>query len=302
MRNSIFFDRNRAYPREESFDIFLREISKIPCLTKEEEYQLAVRVKNGDKLAEKRLIESNLKLVVHIAKRFFHKGIKTSHNDLVQEGVLGLIYGIKKFDPEMNNRLSTYAGKCIRFFIIRAIRDKSEEVRIPVHVWERMSKIKKGTHKLKELQKCEPTIKEISEEIGLEPEQIKEIMSVFQSYSIYLDEEIIDNGKTSLREIFWEEKESIDMCITNEDRLIFKSNLDFVLKLMEELSLREQEILRMRFGLGDDNSLNLKEVGKRLGITGERAGRVQDIALSKIRALIAERDMVLEEVKNDNRR
>lgn len=262
-------------PMHDPVKMYLRDISKTPLLTFEKEFELAKRVRDGDKLAKKKLTEANLRLVVNIAKKYMGRGMHFL--DLVQEGNLGLIRAIEKFDHRKGFRLSTYATWWIRQAISRALADQSRTIRIPVHMIETINKFLKASRKLMQKLGREPKLEDIAREMKLPVSKVQEIIRMIQE-PLSLETPIGDEDETHLRD-FIEDKKSIppDNAALG---LLLRGQLSSV---MEALTPREQKILRMRFGLDDGRAHTLEEVGEEFKVTRERIRQIEAKALRKLR-------------------
>lgn len=268
--------------------VFMNEVGRIPLLTKEEEYELAVKSKAGDKLAKKKLIEANLRLAFFFAKFFSSQKGELSFGDLVQEAFLGLIRGVGKFDPERGKRLSAYVRFQIQAHVRRAIKDGSRTVRTSRHVWRSFNVVQKQIREFIKINNREPTKEELMEATGFKEKDI-EVVSSFSRYGIVsLDSDSsrqhYQGGTTGLAErLIYQDTTFRERPTSIEDHLVFQSKLDVVLEAMEKLTPQEQEILERRFGLGDDDSHTLQEVGDVFGLTRQRICQIQESALQKIR-------------------
>ncbi len=255
--------------------VYLKEIGRVPLLTPEEEVELAVRIINGDEAAKKRLSEANLRLVVSIAKRYTGRGM--SFLDLVQEGNLGLIKGVEKFDYTKGYKLSTYATWWIRQAITRAIADQARTIRIPVHMVETINKVKKASSQLLHVNGREPSADEIAEELEMPIDKVREIMRVAQE-PVSMETPIGEEEDSHLGD-FIEDHEAPAPQEAASHTLL-KETLGNVL---DSLTPREEKVLRLRFGLEDGRSRTLEEVGKEFNVTRERIRQIEAKALRKLR-------------------
>jgi RNA polymerase primary sigma factor len=261
----------------DSIQMYLKEIGKVALLTGEEEVELAKRKEKGDKEAEKKIIEANLRLVVSIAKKFAGaKGM--SLLDLIQEGNIGLFRAVEKFEYRKGYKFSTYATWWIRQAITRALADQSRTIRIPVHMVETINKFQQVQRNLIQELGREPLADEIASEMGEEIEKIRYIMKISQD-TISLETTIGDDDEDSTLEDFIEDVKNV-----TPDRVAALQLLrDYVKAIVAQLSSREQKILEMRFGLVDGVAHTLEEVGQEFEVTRERIRQIESKALEKIR-------------------
>ena len=255
--------------------IYLKEIGRVPLLTPEEEIELADRMAKGDPYARKRLSEANLRLVVSIAKKYVGRGMQFL--DLIQEGNLGLIKAVEKFDYTKGYKFSTYATWWIRQAITRAIADQARTIRIPVHMVETITKVKKVSSQLLHQNGHDPSPDEIAKELDMPVERVREIMRIAQD-------------PVSLETPIGEEEDShLGDFIPDDDApapaeaaslILLKEQLDEVLSTLTD---REEKVLRLRFGLEDGRSRTLEEVGKEFNVTRERIRQIEAKALRKLR-------------------
>lgn len=255
--------------------VYLKEIGKVPLLTPEEEIEYAIRIADDDPVAKKRLAEANLRLVVSIAKRYVGRGMQFL--DLIQEGNMGLIKAVDKFDYTKGFKFSTYATWWIRQAITRAIADQARTIRIPVHMVETINKVKKANSQLLHQNGKEPTPEEIADFLDMPTERVREILRVAQE-------------PVSLETPIGEEEDShLGDFIPDDDALapadaasmsLLKEQLADVLKT---LTPREEKVLSLRFGLADGNPKTLEEVGKEFNVTRERIRQIEAKALRKLR-------------------
>ncbi len=261
----------------DSIQIYLKEIGKIPLLTGEEEVELSKRKDKGDKDAERKMIESNLKLVVSIAKKF--SGVKTlSLLDLIQEGNIGLFRAVDKFEHQKGYKFSTYATWWIRQAITRALADQSRTIRIPVHMVENINRYQQARRFLVQELGREPLAEEVASEMGEDIDKVRYIIKISQE-TISLETTVGDDDDNSTLEDFIE-----DIKNDSPDRIAALQLLkDYVREIMVSLSPREQKILEMRFGLVDGVAHTLEEVGQEFEVTRERIRQIEAKALEKIR-------------------
>lgn len=255
--------------------LYLKEIGNYPLLTVEEEVELAKRIAEGDDIAKERLTESNLRLVVSIAKRYVGRGL--SFLDLIQEGNLGLIKAVDKFDYSKGYKFSTYATWWIRQAITRSIADQSRTIRIPVHMSEVINKAYRVARGLLQEFGREPTEEEIAKEMNLPVEKVREILKV-SADPISLDTPIGEEDDSHLGDFIKD-----DTIMGPEEAATYTMLQDQISKLLTTLSEREQRVLILRFGLLDGRTRTLEEVGKEFKVTRERIRQIEAKALRKLR-------------------
>ena len=255
--------------------VYLKEIGRVPLLTPEEETALAMRIIEGDNTAKKRLSEANLRLVVSIAKRYVGRGMQFL--DLIQEGNLGLIKAVEKFDYTKGFKFSTYATWWIRQAITRAIADQARTIRIPVHMVETINKVKKVSSQLLHKNGHEPTAEEIAEELAMPVDKVREIMRVAQE-PVSLETPIGEEEDSHLGDFIPDDDAPAPADAASHTLL--KEQLEEVLQSLTE---REAKVLRLRFGLEDGRPRTLEEVGKEFDVTRERIRQIEAKALRKLR-------------------
>ena len=255
--------------------VYLKEIGRVPLLTSEEEVRLAIAIKDGNEAAKKRLSEANLRLVVSIAKRYLGRGMQFL--DLIQEGNLGLIKAVEKFDYTKGFKFSTYATWWIRQAITRAIADQARTIRIPVHMVETINKVKKVSSQLLHTTGHEPTADEISEELDMPVDKVREIMRVAQE-PVSLETPIGEEEDSHLGDFIPDDEAPAPADAASHTLL--RETLGDVL---DSLTPREEKVLRLRFGLEDGRSRTLEEVGKEFNVTRERIRQIEAKALRKLR-------------------
>ena len=259
----------------EPIKMYLREIGQIPLLSYEEEIDYAQRVLNGEEEAKQKLIESNLRLVVSIAKKHTNRGLKML--DLIQEGNMGLMKAVEKFEYEKGFKFSTYATWWIRQAITRAIADQGRTIRIPVHMIETINKIKKESRIILQETGKEPTAEELAEKLELPVEKVKSILEMNQD-PISLETPVGSEEDSELGDFVEDDKFANPYDATT--RVLLKEQLDEVLKTLNE---REEMVLRYRYGLDDGSQKTLEEVGKIFNVTRERIRQIEVKALRKLR-------------------
>ncbi|MBR3332365.1 RNA polymerase sigma factor RpoD [Candidatus Saccharibacteria bacterium] len=263
---------------DDSVRLYLREIGKIPLLTPEEEADLAQRIVKGDKKAKDKMVESNMRLVVSIAKRYGGRGL--DFLDLIQEGNTGLLRAVEKFDPAKGFKFSTYATWWVRQAITRAIADQARTIRIPVHMVETINKVLRTTRKLTSELNREPTNEEIAKELDMEPEKVDYVMRIKQdiaSLDASVGREGDDEDSVLGDFVEDEERDSPEDSAANQ---ILKEQLSEIIATLTE---REQKIIRLRFGIGGGRPHTLEEVGNEFDVTRERIRQIEAKALSKLR-------------------
>ena len=255
--------------------MYLKEIGRVPLLSADDEVELAKRINNGDEEAKRRLAEANLRLVVSIAKRYVGRGMLFL--DLIQEGNMGLIKAVEKFDYEKGFKFSTYATWWIRQAITRAIADQARTIRIPVHMVETINKLIRVSRQLLQELGREPTPEEVAAEMELSVEKVREIMKIAQE-PVSLETPIGEEDDSHLGD-FIEDQEALAPADAAAYELL-KEQLEDVLDTLTE---REENVLRLRFGLDDGRTRTLEEVGKVFGVTRERIRQIEAKALRKLR-------------------
>lgn len=258
--------------------MYLREIGRVALLTGEEEVRLAKAIEKGDMVAKQRLTEANLRLVVSIAKKYVGRSHNLSLLDLIQEGNLGLFRAVEKFDFRKGFKFSTYATWWIRQAITRALADQSRTIRIPVHMVETINKYSQVMRRLVQELGREPLPEEIAAEMGMEVEKVRHIQKISQE-TVSLETSVGDSDDDSVLGDFIEDTETV-MPHQSAARKLLKEHITDILN---ELTPREQKILKIRFGLDDGVTHTLEEVGQEFGVTRERIRQIEAKALEKIR-------------------
>lgn len=269
------FVADGAVTVDDPVKVYLKEIGRVPLLSSEEEIDLAIRIANGDVQAKQRLSEANLRLVVSIAKRYLGRGMQFL--DLIQEGNLGLIKAVDKFDYTKGFKFSTYATWWIRQAITRAIADQARTIRIPVHMVETINKVKKVQSQLLHQNGLEPTPDEIADELDLPVDKVREIMRVAQE-PVSLETPIGEEEDSHLGDFIPDDGAPAPADAASHTML--REQLSDVLST---LTPREEKVLRLRFGLEDGRSRTLEEVGKEFNVTRERIRQIEAKALRKLR-------------------
>ena len=255
--------------------MYLKEIGSIPLLSGEEEIELAKRIEQGDEDAKQKLAESNLRLVVSIAKRYVGRGM--SFLDLIQEGNLGLIKAAEKFDYRKGYKFSTYATWWIRQAITRAIADQARTIRIPVHMVETINKIIRAQRALTQKLGREPSPQEIAKEVNMPADKVREVLKISQE-PVSLETPIGEEEDSHLGDFIPDDNEPVPA--EAAEYAVLKEQLNEVL---DTLTDREQKVLRLRFGLDDGRARTLEEVGKEFNVTRERIRQIEAKALRKLR-------------------
>lgn len=263
----------------EAIRTYLKEIKHIPLLTPEEELELTKKVKQGNKLARKKMIRSNLRLVINIAKRYIHFGIPLM--DLIEEGNIGLMRAVDKFNPKRGFRFSTYASWWIRQAITRAISEQGKLIRVPVYMNEKIIKRKRTTNDLKQKLGRDPTSKEIGKKMRISASQVDDIGKwVFKTGSL---EAPIGEGEDGKIIDLLENTQSPSP--DEEVTLLLKQ--EKISSLLDKITDKEKKVLTMRFGLQDGKSMTLAEVAKKLKVSRERIRQIEEKSLLKLKGLLS---------------
>ena len=260
---------------EDPVRMYLKEIGKVPLLNAEEEIDLAKKMELGDAEAKKRLTEANLRLVVSIAKRYVGRGMLFL--DLIQEGNMGLIKAVEKFDYRKGYKFSTYATWWIRQAITRAIADQARTIRIPVHMVETINKLIRVSRQLLQELGREPTPEEIAEEMNMPEDRVREILKISQE-PVSLETPIGEEEDSHLGDFIQDDNVPVP-----SDAAAFTLLKEQLVEVLGTLTEREQKVLRLRFGLDDGRARTLEEVGKEFNVTRERIRQIEAKALRKLR-------------------
>jgi RNA polymerase primary sigma factor len=260
---------------EDPVRMYLKEIGKVPLLSADEEIELAKKMELGDEDAKKRLAEANLRLVVSIAKRYVGRGMLFL--DLIQEGNLGLIKAVEKFDYRKGYKFSTYATWWIRQAITRAIADQARTIRIPVHMVETINKLIRVSRQLLQELGREPTPEEIAKEMNMSEERVREILKISQE-PVSLETPIGEEEDSHLGDFIQDDNVPVPA-----DAAAFTLLKEQLTEVLDTLTDREQKVLRLRFGLDDGRARTLEEVGKEFNVTRERIRQIEAKALRKLR-------------------
>jgi len=275
-----------SYPVESSqgdtLQLYLREIGQVKLLTPKEELALARRVRRGDKKACEQMITANLRLVVKIANEYAGLGLPLL--DLINEGNIGLMKGVQRFNPSKGAKLSTYASWWIKQSIKRALSNQSKTIRLPVHVGDKMTRVRRAEVKLRETFDREPTDEEVAEELGLSARRIRFYRNASRA-PVALDSPISSEDSTTVSEHVADANAAAPF-----DALVRNNDTELVQEVLATLDARESRILALRFGLDNGRPKTLEEVGARLGVTRERIRQIQEQALQKMRVKMDQRD------------
>lgn len=271
-----------SYASDSSLKLYLREISRTPLLTAEEEVALAERIKNGDEEARAHMIRANLRLVVKIAQDYSNYGMPIT--DLVSEGNIGLMKAVERFDPEKGGKLSTYAAWWIKQAIKRALANQSKTIRLPIHMVDKIAKMRRISVILTEALGREPTDEELADEVGLSHRKLALIKQAsFRPTS--LDAPINEGEATEFSEVISDERAENPLESLAEKNL--HGELDGLLSVLDD---RERRIIDERFGLSGRQALTLEEVGRNFGVTRERIRQLQNSALTKMRRALSKKE------------
>ncbi len=266
------------YDGDSAIKLYLREIGQVPLLTIPEENELAARIKKGDKKAREHMIRANLRLVVKIAHDY--EGFGLPLLDLISEGNIGLMKAVERFDPAKGGKLSTYGSWWIKQSIKRALANQSKTIRLPVHLVDKIAKMRRMAMKLQEEFGREPTDEELAEEMGLSPSRVAQ-MRTAAIRPASLDAPIGDDDTNTFGEVVQDENAADPYAKLEE-----KTVTSMLQEMVKTLDQREATILRFRFGLDGGNEKTLEEVGQKFGVTRERVRQIQNIALRKLRKKI----------------
>ena len=267
-----------------ALQLYLREIGQVKLLTPKEEVALARRIKRGDAEAREHMIKANLRLVVKIARDYDGLGLPLL--DLINEGNIGLIKGVERFDPRKGAKLSTYAAWWIKQSIKRALANQSKTIRLPIHVVDKMAHIRRAETKLREALDRDPTDEEVAADVGLKPQRVREYREAARA-PVSLEAPLgSDEESASVSEVVADTSAEAPF-----DHLLKSSDTELVREVFDTLSPREKTVLGMRFGLGDDTPRTLEEIGHHFGVTRERIRQIQNEALKKLRSKVERRDL-----------
>lgn len=271
---------------DSGFKIYLREIGKTPLLTPAQEVKLAAKIKRGNKEARALMIKANLRLVVKIAHDYANFGLPLL--DLVSEGNIGLMKAVERFDPAKGGKLSTYAAWWIKQSIKRALANQSKTIRLPVHLVDKITKIRRVGIAMSEMLGREPTDEELAEEVGISAPKLAQLRTV-SIRPASLDAPMNDEDGTQFGEIVGD-----DSAVDPAENLSDKNLQEEISDLLHVLDDRERKIIMSRFGLDGGNTRTLEEVGEKFGVTRERIRQLQNIALAKLRRALRKRESPIE--------
>lgn len=271
-----------SYESDSSLKLYLREISKTPLLTVEEEIELAAKIKDGDAEARAHMIRANLRLVVKIAQDYANYGLPVT--DLISEGNIGLMKAVERFDPEKGGKLSTYAAWWIKQSIKRALANQSKTIRLPVHMVDKIAKMRRISSMLAEALGREPTDEELADEVGLPRRKLAMLKQASQRPTS-LDAPINDGESTEFGEIISDDRAENPLDMLADKNL--HGEIDGLLSVLDD---RERRIIDERFGLNGKKPLTLEEVGREFGVTRERIRQLQNSALGKMRRALRKKE------------
>jgi len=266
--------------------LYLKDIKSLPLLKPEEEIELAKKIKKGDRRARQRMIKSNLRLVINIAKRYSYLGVPML--DLIEEGNLGLMKAVEKFNPRKGFRFSTYAAWWIKQYITRAIANQGKTIRIPVYVIELLMRFKKVTEHLTHKYKRKPRLREIGKSMGIPLKRVKQLNKMANTVSS-LNAPIGESGTTEFMDLLEDEK--IASSIDELSNFLLHEKIR---NLLKQMTPREQKILELRYGLKDGVRHTLRETAENFGITRERVRQIENAAKRKLRELMMQQEKALE--------
>ena len=273
-----------SYDGDTAIKLYLREIGQVKLLTPQEEIELAARIKKGDKKAREQMIKANLRLVVKIAHDY--EGLGLPLLDLINEGNIGLMKAVERFDPAKGGKLSTYGSWWIKQSIKRALANQSKTIRLPVHLVDKISKMRRTAMKLQEEFGREPTDEELGEELSISAARVAQLRTA-AIRPASLDAPIGDDDSNNFAEVVQDENAD-----TPYEQLEEKTVTRMLQEMVKTLDEREATILRFRFGLDGGSEKTLEEVGQRFGVTRERVRQIQNIALAKLRKMIEKLEAV----------
>jgi len=276
-----------APSRGDSLQLYLQEIGQVKLLTPAEEIVLAKRIQRGDEAAREHMIKANLRLVVKIARDY--EGLGLPLLDLINEGNMGLMTGVERFDHKRGAKLSTYAAWWIKQNIKRALANQSRTIRLPVHVVDRLAHMRRAEVKLRETLDREPSDEELADELGLDQRRVQRYRDASRA-PVSLDSPVGDDESSRIADVVADPN-----AVAPFDRVVLETDTELVREVLATLNERESSILTLRFGLKDGNPKTLEEIGEKLGVTRERIRQIQDQALKKLRVKMEERDAPIED-------
>ncbi len=275
IQNDAVTPEHSSYTENSAFNLYLKEVAKTQLLTPQEEIQLAERIKKGDEEAAQQMIKANLRLVIKIAHDYEHYGLPLL--DLINEGNIGLMKAVKRFDPNKGGKLSTYGSWWIKQSIKRALSDQSKTIRLPAHVVEKLSKMRRASSKLEEYLGHEPSDDQLAGELKISARRVSELRNA-STTTISLDAPVSDGESSCFGELVADENTRMPIDHLEEEAI--KAQL---VDALETLSPREKAIVRYRFGLDGGVEKTLEEVGRHFRISRERVRQIQNAALAKLR-------------------
>ena len=270
--------------------LYFKDIESFPLLSHDEEIKLALRIKKNDSRASKTMIQSNLRLVVNIAKRYAYTGLPML--DIIEEGNIGLMKAVKKYDPGRGYRFSTYAGWWIRQYIMRAIANQGKTIRVPVYMVETIIRYKKVLEELKHKFKRDPAVSEIAKKMKLTVRKIGQIAQAAQSQPTSMETPIGEEQGGRFLELIEDESAQLP-----DERMSDALRDERIRKLLDKLELRDKKILMLRFGLDEKRIFTLQEIAKTLKITKERVRQIEKRAIEKLKKLVID-DSIEEGMKS----
>ncbi|MBX9742555.1 MAG: RNA polymerase sigma factor RpoD/SigA [Chthoniobacterales bacterium] len=269
---------------DSSLQRYMQDIAQYPLLSLERENELAALIKTGDKKAIAEMVRCNLRLVVKIAREYANFGVPLL--DLISEGNIGLMKAVKRFDPSKGSKLSTYSSWWIKQAIKRALANQGKTVRLPIHLLEKVAKVRRVNDSLNEFLGREATHEEISEEIGISVEKIAQLKLASGS-TTSLDAPVSEESSTKFSDMLSDSK-----ALNPFDELDQKDLQDSLQEMIGGLTLREREVINNRFGLNGEEPITLEEVGSKMGVTRERIRQLQNVALSKMRQAFQKKEQI----------
>jgi len=268
--------------------LYLREIGQVALLTPAEEIVLAKRIKKGDAEAREHMIKANLRLVVKIAREYENLGLPLL--DLINEGNMGLMKGVERFDPSKGAKLSTYASWWIKQSIKRALANQSKTIRLPVHVVDKVALIRRSEMKLKEALDREPTDEELADDVGIKPQRVRQYRDAARA-PVSLDAPLSDDDESQqISEVVEDTRAEAPF-----DQLAKDTEVSLMKQVFATLSDRERDILTLRFGLENDSPKTLEQIGQKYGLTRERIRQIESQGIKKLRTKLARKDTLVME-------